>query len=260
MYAYWDSNNAILNFSNPNVEFKNKATGTSNYNYNAKKLIETASTVRNFRSYSPPLSASISGPSDAWNTGTYTWCASVSCGGQAPYQYTWFHSYDGVTYYSGFGTGECVSRSMPYNKHLYLKVVVKSSNGKTATAYFSTLNNDIIKGPDPIIEEPYLTEQALTDSTLLKNTEPLANEFLIYPNPATEFTTLSIKTTDLKKDTEAELIVTDKNDKVFISASVTLSASKTTALEIPVQGLLPGLYIIKLKYADREINKRLFIQ
>ncbi len=82
----------------------------------------------------PPLSATISGPSELYTSGTYTWYASAS-GGSA-YSYQWQHRFGTSSTWTNVGTNSpSYSRAVGlyYGGEFYLRVIV-TSNGSTATS------------------------------------------------------------------------------------------------------------------------------
>lgn len=98
-----------------------------------------------------PMSTTISGPSKGYNSGTYTWSASVRKG-TAPYTYLWKYSYDGNSYNYTWSTSASNTTNLPLDKDLYLKLTVTDANGETATDYHMTLNMDAGGGIKPPLE------------------------------------------------------------------------------------------------------------
>lgn len=150
MYA--NPSDYILHYSNPDVEYKNKATGTSSTNDVARKLRAEALTVEAFRPFPPPLSVYISGPTKGNNSGTYTWYANVSNGTAS--SYLWKYSLDGYNYNGTLGTSSSITAPLPLDNDLYLKLTVTSSNGQSAVDYHFTMNLDAgFGGPkDPLLK------------------------------------------------------------------------------------------------------------
>ncbi len=96
--------------------------------------------------YKQNMSVYITGPSKGTNSGTYTWCASVS-GGTAPYTYLWKYSYNGAPYNYTWATTECKTAQLPLDYDLFLKLTVTDANGQQQTAYRATINMSSIKPP-----------------------------------------------------------------------------------------------------------------
>jgi hypothetical protein len=215
---YQDENynwyNRIPYFSNPNVSYKGKPTGTSGAN-NARTLIENSCIVENFKPYTPPPSVQITGPSKGDNTQTYTWSA-TAIGGQPPYTYSWSYSLDGFNYNSGFGIGEIVTAPLPFNSDLYLKVTITDSNNNQAVDFHYTMNMDAGIYPE-------LQLKSLTDEGILHDSISNTNSILfapttsatIFPNPADKDITIDF---NLEKETSVKIFIVNSfgnSEKIF---------------------------------------------
>lgn len=154
----------ILHYSNPDVEYKNKATGTTSYNDVARKLEVEAPTVEAFRTFTPPLDAYISGPTKGYNSGTYTWYAVVS-NGTTPYSYLWEYSLDGFNYTGTLGTSSSVTAPLPLDNDLYLRLTVNSSDGQTDVDYHSVINMDAGFG----LKSVEMTTDSTVNKTIAQN-------------------------------------------------------------------------------------------
>ena len=86
----------IENFSNPDVSVSGYSTGTPSANNNARRISETAPTVRNYEPNPTGniLYSSIDGPNYGSVYQSYTWEAVTSCSNSSPFNYEWFTSND----------------------------------------------------------------------------------------------------------------------------------------------------------------------
>lgn len=123
----------ILHFSNPNVNYKNEATGTNTQD-NARQLRSLATTVCDYRGYTAPPTVQVSGDFNLtyseYGNQTYTAYAS---GGTAPYTYKWqLHGYS-TTYNTG--TNNTIETSIyPSTNNWSVKAIVTDANGATASS------------------------------------------------------------------------------------------------------------------------------
>lgn len=190
MYA--NPGNYILHYSNPNIEYKNKPTGTVSTNDVARKLKTEATIVEAFRSYIPPMSVNISGPTKGDNAGIYTWTSNVS-NGTPPYTYLWEYSLDGFNYIGVFDTTASITGPLPMDNDLYLKLTVNAADSQIAVDYHTTINidawsgeiqstNDFVK-KDSV--EIFTKETSKVDRTtlLVEDNDKINESLVIYPNP-----------------------------------------------------------------------------
>ncbi len=171
----------IDHFSNPNVQYKKRATGTQDRN-NARWLNETGNTVADFRpaptttTPATPFSVTVSAPE------TYPACsrggcatASIVCG-VPPYTISWQNSTDGINW-SGTvstGTGYCFVTPCNPSGQFWVRAIVTDSQGNVRVA-------------GKIIE---LTGSGGGNSWLRSNEENIINN--IYPNPLNEQSQIKI--------------------------------------------------------------------
>lgn len=230
----------ILYYSNPDVEYKNKETGTTDRD-NARQFDEQAATVAAFRDFTPPLAVSISGPLYGDNSGTYTWTSSVS-NGVAPYTYLWEYSTDGFNY-SSFGTSTSVTAQLPYNNDLHLRLTVTDSNEAEATDFHFTSNNDgdtCIKCLD-------------SDSTLITDSV----ETFIYPNPSESEINVVYETK--VSNIDVNIVIYDFMGTVVFSKINTVPEMGRYTDQLNISGLSNGQYILKIQSGENSETKRLII-
>ena len=123
-----------LNYSNPDVKIKNKATGTANHNNNAQQHRNTGCTVANFFANPfPPFSLNI----DAVQQDCYQgWADAVVQCGTAPYTFNWEMSLDGMDY-QPLGNTESVNFYFycQSNTFLNLRLTVTDATLTSLTTY-----------------------------------------------------------------------------------------------------------------------------
>jgi len=255
--------NRIQYYSNPDAEYKNTSTGTSSSNDVARKLREESYTVENFRPYDPPFDVYISGPSKATNSGTYTWSAVIS-GGTAS-SYLWEYSYDGINWEGTFGTSKDITKQMPINKDLHLKLTATSTGGEQAIAYHTTIN---------MSNDPHPNNTKATDDTntifMTKNSnienESSSNKITpktieinpaegIYPNPAKTKAHLQYR-----MDSREKVIISIQSiEGKTIDKYVEKANKGINTKEIKVSRYENGIYFITLDTKSNDKTYKLII-
>lgn len=224
----------IQHYSNPDVTYNGKSTGTSNSNDNARKLEVEGCTVENFRPFDPPPSVNISGPATGNNSGTYTWTASGS-GGQTPYTYQWYFSLTGSNYFY-VGTGSSVTAQLPLDSDLYIKVVLTDSNQEQATDYHYVFNRDAGGGGHD------------KSTGKDKNETDVKEGFVdaiqtLSPNPAINYTYLTLNQSIAGI---VRISVIDLYGKIKLSQARSL-ASGISTIEINTEALENGIYFVRVE-------------
>jgi hypothetical protein len=260
------SESRILLYSNPDVEYKNKATGTSSDNNVARRLRETSATVESFRPYTPPFSVNISGPVKGDNNGTYTWSAIVS-NGIPPYTYRWDYSYDGSNY-AYFGNTSSITDQLPFDFDLYLKLTVTSSNGLQDIDFHTTIN--LGDHPHPLFEvlspeqDTILTESVLKNANIsadaINETENVSMNLIdwtIYPNPVSENTTIAFSVNQMNTVTidildlqgkKIQNVISQKYEKGFYT------------INISSLGLSQGTYLCRITEGEKVSSRKIIIK
>ena len=135
---YQGADYRIENFSNPNVSVSGYPTGTSSTYNNARRISESAPTVRNYEPNPTGniLYSTIDGPNYGSVYQSYTWEAVTSCSNSTPFNYEWFTSNDAFNW-NYRGGGEFYSEYLPYtgNNHYYLRLKVTALNGQVSDGY-----------------------------------------------------------------------------------------------------------------------------
>jgi len=263
MGTYNSTYNRIPYYSNPDVEYYNKATGTSSSNDVARKLRTTSNTVENFRPYTPPpptFNVHISGPTKGNNNGTYTWSAIVS-GGTAS-SYLWKYGYDGVNYNNTFGTTQSITAGMPFNNDLYLKLTVTSTIGGQAIDYHLTINMSDIghksTSDDSVktvtTDNMNITKHSDITTITINNTE-LNQLERIYPNPAKTKTSFQYFAENKGK---ADIIITNIAGKL-IDKFIQNVNKGLNVKEIDVSRYENGVYFIQINTNSSKVTCKLII-
>jgi hypothetical protein len=183
--GYWRTIMAVLDpivyrinyWSNPRKTYGGVAMGTVDWNDNTRVWNERASIVAGFRTPPPPLSVSISGPTQVSHTqfkgqpaNYYSWTANPS-GGQSPYTYTWLKddvqvstaaTYGEYFSWNGYGGG---------SYQFTLRVDVRDAQNTLASATMVVTAYNSGGGFDPSVQT--IGQPLPTDFSLSQN----------YPNP-----------------------------------------------------------------------------
>jgi hypothetical protein len=261
--TYSNTYNRIQYYSNPDVEYNNKATGTSSSNDVARKLKTTSNIVENFRPYTPPpptFNVHISGPTKGNNNGTYTWSAIVS-GGTAS-SYLWKYGYDGVNYNNTFGTTQSITAGMPFDNDLYLKLTVTSTIGGQAIDYHLTINMSDIghkSTSDDSVKTVTTDNMNITKhsdiTTITINNNELNQIERIYPNPAKTKTSFQYFAENKGK---ADIIITNIAGKLIDKFFQNVNKGFNVK-EIDVSKYENGIYFIHVNTNSSKITYKLLI-
>lgn len=254
----WSSYTRIQNYSNPDVDHNNKATGTSTHD-NARQLEEESCTVENFRPYNPPPSVYISGPTKGDNSGTYTWTAYGS-GGQTPYTYLWKYSLDGMNYNGTFGTGQSVTAQLPLDNDLYLKVIMTDKNQQQAIDYFITLNMSGHPGHKSGVNS-HIADSTSSTKTSIVSLQNTNNEVFsmrtLYPNPAQINTTVKY---GLEYPGNVQISIINSFGVVVQLHEISHPSSGVFYKTLLTNQLKKGIYFVKISLGEKHETHKLIIQ
>jgi len=258
------SGSRIMYYSNPDVEYKGEATGTTDFSNVARRIRETAPTVEAFRDYIPPLSVYISGPTRGYNNGTYTWTSHVSSG-IPPYTYQWDYSYNGIDYIGSLGDTPSITNSLPIDYDLYLRLSVTSSNGEQAVDFHTTINlgddphqlmATTSAKPDSIITDSSLKNK-ITEETITNKSKINLIDWTIYPNPVSENTTIAFAVN------QKNMVIIDVLDLQGIKVRNITSQEYNKgfySINFSLSGMLPGTYICRIRQNDQISSKKVVIK
>lgn len=237
----------IMHFSNPNIEFKNEATGIANERENAAQLSDMGCAISDYRPFIPftPFSIHISGPVIGNNSGTYTWCVNIE-GCQSTPTILWEYSIDGIHYYQWFTNQYCITAPMPMDASLWLRVTVTCGT-QVITDWHYTENSD----GDPCNHLAQLSYVG-TNTTNFKNTLN-ENSFQCFPNPVSNSLNLQFSVYDDQTNVEIQLIdITGKLIKQLVNDKFQIGHYHKN---IDISTLQNGYYIIKTKMGNELITK-----
>ncbi len=237
-------------FSNPDVVYDTRATGTAAENDNARQLEVGAPIVSRYIAEVQTLTASIDGPTQARLNTTYTWEAVVSCGGA--YTYRWETSNDGFTYVPG-GTSDRINLSFsvpPPSNYLYLRLTV-TSNGQTRTVYRTVYiqgNARIAQTSKDTLEWTEAVELEVPKEVLLEQA---------YPNPLTKQTQIGFY---LPKAQTISLDILNQSGKLIRNVADGSMEAGPYKFTINRGDLPTGLYFYQLSVGDHRYVRRLLIK
>jgi len=182
MHQLRSQGSRIPYFSNPNVSYIGKPTGTS-INNNAQKLRDTASTIASFRTGDLLRAIILAKASGACSGDPLRIGSSVS-GGIGSYSYQWAASTNGITYIDA-GSSTSYSTMMPPSQDLYLKLTVTSGIQQyTDFEYIENIDGSSYCGLTKVFKEKeILTQQDQFPVAFILN-EAYPNPF----NPSTSIT------------------------------------------------------------------------
>ena len=240
MNAFADGT-VIMHFSNPDVEFKNRATGVAGERDNAAQLSAQGCTISNYRDFIPPFGIRIDGPLYGDNQGLYTWCLDVtSCKELA--SVTWEYSLDGFNYSTSppfpipFPIGNnCVRGTLPWNQSLWIRATAVCSNGDISTDFLYVYNydEDFPCGPQKLLGEhsEQVELEAVADSS----------EIYVFPNPSSDELNIVIDDLDISTveifDQQGRLVYSRSyKDKWELTNQIDVSSFKGGAYWIRTQG------------------------
>ena len=255
MHSIRSNYDHILHFSNPDVIYSGKVTGSSTRD-NARVIEENDATVAGFNN-TPTLSASIDGPTqlDLFYQ-SYTWEAVVSCGNPVlSYGYRWEYSFDGFNYSSGGTRDKFVSAFYPgqssYDR-LYLRLLVVSG-GQFTYAYrtVSLPRTDFdlrpgIQGNDSLAWEQIVEIDELNGITLED----------AYPNPVANETHIGFS---LPEQQAVYLDVLDLNGKLVKKVVRGEFSQGYHEVVVDRRSITAGLYVYQLVAGETKLTKRLII-
>jgi len=268
MYA--NPGDYILHYSNPDVEYDNKNTGTSSTNDIARKLRTEASVVENFLPYTPPLSVYISGPSKGTNSGSYTWSANVSSG-VSPYSYVWHYSLDGYNYTGTLGTSSSITAPLPVDNDLFLRVTVTSSDGQSAVDYHTTINLDAgfgvpINSKDPILKSVNDSTGNIKTNAYVSNVSESQKEggnfeiplnITIYPNPVTESSTINYL---VNEEANVRVNILDVNGRKIKTLQNGKQKRGQYNITFNAEDVKRGIYFCQIFIGDKKVTQKLIVK
>ena len=171
----------VLRFSNPDKEYCKEQTGVNGQSENYAQLSQQSCIVANYRGVAPPMCLIVTGPSRGNNNGLYTWCASVdNCANVLWVK--WEFSLDGFNYSTISSNSLCITKSLPFNRGIWLKVTAKCSDGQIKTVWQYVWNEDEMGPCDPI---PLVQSEQKKEVAFESFAKEIIN-WTLQPNPASD--------------------------------------------------------------------------
>lgn len=235
-----DGSNRLLNFSNPNILVGGKATGTAANNNNAQRIIDTYTTVGNFRANpNPTFGAYIEGSSLVLSESSRTYELVYSCG-SVPYTFKWEYSNDGINYYNANTNADLLTWYFYQTQMLFLKGTV-TANGQSYTAFISV---------DAQIPNGYRSgqpENANSDT-----------QFTASPNPTSDNVLLRF---NLPSSAKVKLNVFDVSGKItqpLINDEIERPAGNYS-YDWHIKNASPGTYLVNLNINGHQEVRRIVV-
>ena len=261
MYAGADDR--IENFSNPDVSISGNPTGTASTENNARRISETASTVRN---YEPNpnlnnLASSIYGPSHGYVNQSYTWEADTRCV-EPPFNYEWLTSTDGFNWYYK-GTGEFFTDALPWsgNSYYYIWLRVSAPNGQVSNSYLTVYTNynggarmAASDDKSPLSAAPIAWKDKSRESPLEEGDKLTIEN--VFPNPSLSNFTLNFFNPTTQNISLDIVDVSGKKSSIFADEKMGIGKhSKPINLnKYPI-----GTYILKLSSEKESVSSKIIV-
>ena len=254
----------LLNFSNPDVSVSGYSTGTSSTNNNARRISETAPTVRNYEPNPTGniLYSVIDGPNYGSVYQSYTWEAVTSCSNSTPFNYEWFTSNDAFNW-NYRGGGEYYSEYLPWtgNNYYYLRLRVTAQNGQVADSYqtiyldYSQAGGRIAASEDknspPIAPISWTGKSKESTSEIDKLT--IEN---VFPNPTTSNFTLNFYS-PITQNISLDLVdVLGKKNSIFADEKTGIGKHSK---QINLNKYPIGTYILKLSSEKESVSSKIIV-
>ncbi len=215
----------ILHYSNPQVKYAGKATGTYEREYNAQQFRLNACPVAIFRqTNNPSFWASIRGDDEGCPCEVLVLTAEVSGGLPGSYSCEWSVSTDGVNYGPVDGTGPTYAVNLPCveDERVFVRLRV-TGPGSTVTRFVSIrATYDLPSGLPCARSTGGSTGQALPN-------------LLVYPNPASSDVTFATQTTQT-----GTFFVFSPMGQLMLTAP-----NNSGGLTVPTRGLPSGMYVCR---------------
>ncbi|MFZ1529948.1 MAG: M12 family metallo-peptidase [Ferruginibacter sp.] len=233
-----------LNYSNPDVKIRNRATGTSCCNNNAQMHRNTFPTVAAFFPDAiPPFNIDIDFTENMPECYPQQAEAVMQCG-TAPYSFNWEMGFDGINY-DRVGNQEILvvgGYCPPIPMLLFFRLTVTDANGLTRTV----VRIRPVGGKGPYVR---------TTNEQKKNTAAsLIGE--VFPNPAKGLTRVLV---NLPEQGQARLVITDVFGNVRKVLHNGYLLKGRNLLYLNTTGMAGGIYSLQLQYNSKTEIKQIII-
>ena len=226
----------LLQFSNPNIQFNNVATGTTNDD-NARAIRNTGCTVANFRP-SPLWSVSMTdygifcSPGDEMNFYANVTTPAPTFPGYGPYTYQWY-STPTATFNTNnlLGTDLQLTLYSPLGNVFWIHLVVTSADGQKIV-----VSRRMRKSCNYELRN---NNQNTTNTQISKSVD-----MSIFPNPSNGIFDIIL---NIENDTEKTVIALfDTNGKQIKSISNEILAKGEHSLKLDLSDIENGIYICRM--------------
>lgn len=240
----------ILHYSNPNVKYKGKTTGSEEVENNARQIRTNGCTVATFME--DDVYSSYRVTIHGFSTGCPCWSVPLGAestgGAPGNPQYQWDTSSDGFTWGAPSGTGIGFEVDLPCvaNSGVYVRLIGTSPDGQTDVSfrYIKTVPSTPDNPSGPCDRESKNTDNGgLLSSSLLR----------LVPNPATEDVTLVF---NIAVSSKVELGLNNAVGKTLLQEQFWAEEGQGQKT-LNISSLPPGIYFLQVKIADRTISQKL---
>ncbi|MFN4256696.1 MAG: M12 family metallo-peptidase [Saprospiraceae bacterium] len=240
----------ILHYSNPNVIYAGKRTGTTDREHNADQLRSTACTVADFRdSNNSTLSISIDGSNLGCFCTAGTFEAVITGGTSGTYGLAWSTSTDGVNYGPTLGTQTTFQAEYPceVGKALYIKLTVTDPNQQVFTHWKRIIAVDELDGQACPQPKPAGNTVSIFGGTAVS----------VFPNPSTGAFSLTYR---LGKASELAVSLHSIDGKFAYPIFRGHLPPGEHSFQPTSQGLPNGTYLVRFQTDRETVVRRLSIQ
>ena len=259
MHRLTENRDRILHFSNPNITYQGVATGNSSCCDVASVINDRAFAVSGFRTPPSTLTANILGIGHVFQSGTYYWEPSISCGTD-PYTTQWDVLFpNGQVYSSQTVANDGLLRLdfYPYASitqfgFITIRMTVRSSDNQTATSFMNVYIDPLqVYGANP--ESNNQTAQIAL--TMVEGTD-LTSISPIFPNPVTSKAYFDFV---LNKEADVKVSLFDSQGKEVKSYLLGKKVKGHNQQEIDVANLNSGLYLCRIATNSSFITQKFTI-
>lgn len=238
--------NIIPHFSNPDVDFSGRRTGTGKRD-NADQFDDFGCIIGEPETpVSPPINVRTTGPRCGDNSESYEICANLS-GCENPTNYFWEYSTDGFFYQNwpnpiSNPLNDCITVTLSNDNNLWLRVTVTCDDGETATGFHFIANKDRdckidIENIAPIASLPKLNDDVFKGN----------DKLIVYPNPVADQILINLVIT---KTSHLRIDILDINGQNVYNIENQFTQSGTYSTTQNLSFLQPGIYFIKTEVND----------
>ncbi len=235
----------ISHFSNPDITYQGVSTGNSSCCNVASVISENAPRISSFRTTPSSLSASILGMGYIYESGSYYWEPSITCG-VGPYTTQWDVIFpNGQTFYSETvdNDGQLRLDIYPYSTiaqygFITIRMTVRSSDNQETVSFMNVYIDSYMPfGANPVDK---LNKQS--DYINLKGTD-IESIGSIFPNPATSKANFDFV---LNRETEVTVSLFDSQGKEVRMFPLGKKTKGYNQQEIDISNLKAGIYLCRI--------------